>query len=126
LHSSTVVAGRIGKASGERLVVIGDAVDVATKVQSLNHELGTRILITAETFTQIRSGLRLGLSTTARIHGLPEPIGVYEVLHRHKQRRDPRGRWMPEFLSREHRIKGQALRDSFSGDPPQAVLFCPK
>jgi adenylate cyclase len=120
VHSGSVVAGRIGKASGERLVVIGDAVDIATKVQSLNRELGTRVLITADTFTQIRSSMRLGLSTTAHIQGLSKPIEVYEVLQRHKQRRDPNGRWVPEFLSQERRIQGHALRESFAEAPSQA------
>jgi class 3 adenylate cyclase len=55
IHSGTVVAGNIG--SGERLsyALVGDAVNVASRIQALNKELGTTVLLSGATCARLGS-----------------------------------------------------------------------
>ena len=49
VHTGRVVAGNIGGATRMKYAVLGDAVNVAARVEALNKELATTLLFTAAT-----------------------------------------------------------------------------
>ncbi len=53
IHSGRVVAGNIGGAKRMKYAVLGDAVNVAARVEALNKELGTTLLFTAATHARL-------------------------------------------------------------------------
>ena len=53
VHTGRVVAGNIGGATRMKYAVLGDAVNVAARVEQLNKELATTILFTAATHAQL-------------------------------------------------------------------------
>ncbi|MGD1996919.1 MAG: hypothetical protein PVH62_09115, partial [Anaerolineae bacterium] len=59
---------------------IGDAANVASRIEGLNRNLGTAILISAETYRRVADRVVVGKRTDAAVKGRAEPIQVIEVV----------------------------------------------
>lgn len=83
IHTGIMVFGAIGSKRQSDLTVIGDTVNVASRLESMNKELNSRILISEMTYTQ---ALKLGAKLVAEpvgevvIRGRAKPLGVFKVL----------------------------------------------
>jgi class 3 adenylate cyclase len=60
--------------------VVGDAVNLASRVQDLTKQVGTAILVTDDTAARLDAGFVLGARTVLPVRGKTQPIGVIEVL----------------------------------------------
>ena len=58
LHTGPVVAGNLGSKTRMKYAVIGDSVNVAARLEALNKEYGTSILISDEVVTRLPNDLR--------------------------------------------------------------------
>jgi adenylate cyclase len=83
LNSGPVVAGNVGGAGRLEFSVIGDAVNVAARVESATRQTGDRVLITGRTRDLVRSTEiafveRPGLA----LKGKTQPVAIYApVIH---------------------------------------------
>ncbi len=80
LHCGDVIAGRVGSEEGSQMTVIGDAVNIAARVQDLNKPLQTRILITDEVRRKLTVTVAFGKSEQVTLRGRTEGILVHELL----------------------------------------------
>ncbi|MFH1497119.1 MAG: adenylate/guanylate cyclase domain-containing protein [Verrucomicrobiota bacterium] len=81
LHTGHLIAGNIGSASRMKFSVIGDTVNVASRLEQLNKELNTSILFTEELRTRLRIDQSTGLTDHGQVavRGRSQPIRVWSV-----------------------------------------------
>jgi adenylate cyclase len=79
VHSGEVFAGNVGGRSRTKYTIVGDAVNVGSRVEGLNKELGTTILITEATFSILEGRVKVRDCGPMPVKGRNEPVRVFEL-----------------------------------------------
>jgi len=81
IHSGHVVAGNLGSATRMKYAVIGDTVNVAARLEQMNKELGTDILLSRDVYTLLPDELTKEMVKQGEhpIRGRQQPVSVYSI-----------------------------------------------
>jgi len=80
LNTGEALVGNFGSAQKMDYTVIGDAVNTAARLEGLNKEFGTSILISQSTYDLVSDRLNGRHCGTVKVKGKEEAVSVYEVL----------------------------------------------
>jgi len=80
LHTGEVITGNVGTANRKQYSIIGNTVIMATRLEQLNKEYNSNILVSKEVLDKISSNdLTAEFLGSVKVKGRTEPVEVYKL-----------------------------------------------
>jgi adenylate cyclase len=79
VHTGVVLAGNIGSADRLSYALVGDAVNLASRIQGLTKEMATDVLVSGTTRARLNGELRLTPLPSVRVKGRTAEVEVYAL-----------------------------------------------
>ena len=90
LNTDTVVSGNIGSKKRMDYTMIGDGVNLASRLESACKQYGAHILASEFTYRKLRGTYRAREVDLLLVKGKTQPVAVYEILDYHTDETCPR------------------------------------
>lgn len=80
LNSGKMIIGNIGSLKRLDYTAIGDSVNLASRLEGVNKEFGTRIIMSESTYEQVKDAIEARELDLIRVKGKQIPIRIYELI----------------------------------------------
>ena len=79
VHFGETLVGALGPAGDERLTVVGEVANIASRVEAANKEAGTRLLVTQDLYDHVRDDVVAPDFVRLRVPGVAARMTLYEI-----------------------------------------------
>lgn len=80
VHTGKVFAGNVGSPRRKKYAVMGDTVNTASRIEGLNRDLSTSILISGATLAAVKDRVIVQDRGTVAVKGRSQPVEVFELV----------------------------------------------
>lgn len=80
IHHGWVVIGKVGAPDSQKITAIGDAVNLAARIEAANKQVGTTLLISEDTYLQVREQAVVNKYVSVQLPGKSGEYPLYEVI----------------------------------------------
>jgi adenylate cyclase len=113
LHYDEVVAGNVGTRRHMDYALVGDGVNLASRLEGLNNMLGTRIVMSGELRAAIGDEFRTRRVGKFKVKGRVEPVEVHELLGPAVQESEPE--WLQLYHKALADLEADRHEDALAG-----------
>ena len=80
INSGEAIAGNMGSSNRFDYTIMGDSVNLASRLESINKQYGTAVMISENTYAQVKDDFICRELDQIRVKGKEKPVRVYELI----------------------------------------------
>ncbi|TVR93195.1 MAG: CHASE2 domain-containing protein [Spirochaetaceae bacterium] len=80
VNTGSMIVGNLGTNRRLNYTVMGPAVNLAARLEGINKQYGTAMCVSELTYTELPPGFLLRRMDRVRVHGIDDPVRLYELI----------------------------------------------